>query len=303
MNKKNKKEKIKKLMVLFSLLFSLILVNFGTIVTQNWNISDDLNDFNPIDEDTLIQFEDDIPTSSQALNYSGSGELINITLHQSILDNTIKEFTNLDSTNSFIVPFPNFNGYETSQINISVNAIYAPNYTYIIEDDTFQSDTSLAAIHVSSFTVNSSCYIINASFELFTESGTPSADVYLFNSSWSAANSRSEANTASSQIIGSFSSPSDGWNKISLTKTLINVSKTDNNTWFIGLRESTGLAVLRWRYVSDATNGDNSYAYQIPNVLLTRDFECKIDLSPLNHNALTTAIGLKINNTSVIDIS
>ncbi|MHA1623910.1 MAG: hypothetical protein ACTSWH_02145, partial [Promethearchaeota archaeon] len=70
MNKKNK-EKTKKLLVLFSLLFSLIFVNFGTSLTINWNNSDDLNDFNSIDEDNIYQFEE-IPTSSQALNYSGS---------------------------------------------------------------------------------------------------------------------------------------------------------------------------------------------------------------------------------------
>ncbi|MBY9018038.1 MAG: hypothetical protein KGD66_04310, partial [Candidatus Lokiarchaeota archaeon] len=160
MNKKNKKEKIKKLMVLFSLLFSLILVNFGTIFTNNWNNSDDLNDFNPINEEENFQFEE-IPTSSQSLNYSGSGENINVTVHQSLIDSTVKEFNNLDVSNSFTEPFPNFNGYSTSFINISIQDIYAPNKSIIIEDTNDGSTLLYNIQYWTSFEVVGDCYLNN----------------------------------------------------------------------------------------------------------------------------------------------
>jgi len=270
------------------------LVSFISNVQENQINADNKNNGRYFGE-----FRENLLKTSEYQNFDGAGEQLNVTLHNSIIDTSTVEFTNIDISNTFSEPFPDFNGYNTSFINISINAIYAPNYTYIVEDDPFEASSDLAAIYATSFTVNSSCYIINGSFELFTQSGTPSVDVYLFNSTWSG--SQSQPNVASSQIIGSFSSPPNGWNNVSLTKTLLNTTITDNNTWFIGLRETTGLAVLRWRYVTDATNGDNSYAYRIGVGPLTNDYECKVGLSPLNQNSFPSDIGLKINNSLVSD--
>ena len=304
MRTKNKKEKIKKLLVLFSLLFSLILVNFGTILTKNWNNSDDLNNFNPINEDTIDQFEENIPISSQALNYSGSGENINITLHQSLLNTSIREFPNLDASNSFSEPFPQFSGYNTSFINMTIENIFAPNHTLTIEDAAFESDNDLANVNVISFSVPSSCYLVNSSFNLVTTFGSPLGSIRLYNSTWSETNSRSEPNLSSLQTIGSFSSPPNGWTTFSLTKTLLNISNTDNNTWFIGLREDSGSATIKWRYVFDATNGDNGEAFYFSGGWqpLNVDFYCKVDLESISPNPYPTQIGMKINGTNMQNI-
>ncbi|GAH32375.1 unnamed protein product, partial [marine sediment metagenome] len=80
----------------------------------------------------------------------------------------------------------------------------APNHTLIIEDDAFEDSSDVASTYVSSFTVPSTSYLINASFDLVITSGIPSANIYLFNSSWTG--TRSEPVTTSSQVIGSFSS-------------------------------------------------------------------------------------------------
>ena len=59
------------------------------------------------------------PKTMEYQNYEGSGELINVTLHQSIIDSTSKQFSDLDVSNSFTEPFPNFTGYSSSFINMT----------------------------------------------------------------------------------------------------------------------------------------------------------------------------------------
>ena len=182
MNKKNK-NKTKKLIVLFSLLISLILANFGSIITINWNNSDDLNDFNTIFEEENFQFEE-IPTSSQSLNYSGSGENINITVHQSLIDSTVKEFNNLDVSNSFTEPFPNFNGYSTSFINISIQDIYAPNKSIIIEDTNDGSTLLFLIQYWTSFEVVGDCYLNNLSLMVHTRNVGDTFNIDIFNATY-----------------------------------------------------------------------------------------------------------------------
>ncbi|MHA1914604.1 MAG: hypothetical protein ACW97V_09600 [Promethearchaeota archaeon] len=288
-------KKNKRILILFLITIAISSVNFG-LLTGNFKA--------PENENNLPYESPPLKTANYASNYDEFGGNFSVSFHQSLVNSSLVSFSNLDIANSFSEPFPDFNGYNTSFVNISINDIFAPNYTLIIEDDPFDFATDVAALYVTSFTVNASCYLINASFNVFTAAGTPSADVYLFNSSWSQSNSRNEPNTASSQIIGSFSSPPNGWNKISLTKTLLNKSNTENNTWYIGLRESTGLASLTWRYVSDATNGDNSLSYAIAGpILQSYDFECTVDLSPIDHITTPSDIGLKINGSEVNDLT
>ena len=296
------KWKIKiKAIFIFAIMLGMLFTSLNSL-----NYSNRLVQGNPIgvDKNLIVKedlFDGKIPRTSEYQEFDGNGQQLNITVHESLVNSSTIELTNIDIVNNFSEPFPQYQGFNTSLINISLNAIYAPNYTYIVEDDTFEASTDLAGTYVTSFTVDASCFVVNASFDLFTESGTPTANVYLFNSTW--AGSSSQPNTASAQVIGSFSSPSNGWNTVSLTKTLLNTTLTDNNTWFIGLHETTGLAVLRWRYVTDATNGDNSYAYRIGVGPLANDYVCTVGLTPLNQNALPSEIGLRINDTLVSDVS
>ena len=52
---------------------------------------------------------------------------MNVTLHQSLINTSTIGFANLDISNSFSEPFPNFNGYGTSFINTTIKNIYAQN--------------------------------------------------------------------------------------------------------------------------------------------------------------------------------
>ncbi|MFX1588773.1 MAG: hypothetical protein ACFFC1_11500, partial [Promethearchaeota archaeon] len=185
----------KKLLIVVSLSSIFLIIIFFQFSFFNYEYTNY--------QDTILEkpndnFNSKLKSSDYSSAHQGTGIDLNITLQQSLRNNSVIEFSNLDNSNIFSEPFPKFNGYNTSYINISISAIYAPNYTYIVEDDPFEASSDLAAIYATSFTVNSSCYIINASFNLFTELEPPTADVYLFNSTW--VGSQSQPNIASAQI-------------------------------------------------------------------------------------------------------
>jgi len=294
----------KKIYGLLFLVFWMILANCSSSFLNLLIIDNSFKDYGEFNNDNPIDFQNQTPETSDYQNFNGAGGNLNITLHQSLLNTSTIEFTNLDSSNSFTEPFPNFNGYNTSFVNMTIDGIFAPNHTLIIEDGTVDSDSDLANTYVTSFTVPSSCYLVNASINIYTAAGSPTVSVRLYNSSWDGSNSRSEPVLSSQQNIGSFNSPPNGWNDIVLTKTLLNNSNTANNTWFIGLHEDSGSATINWRFVGDGTNGDNSDAYHYSSgwQFDANDYECTVDLESISANPYPEQIKFQINNTNVQNI-
>ncbi len=291
-------KKNKRVLILFLITITISFFNFSHFI---WNFNNSITDSNSIDEFELFN---ELKTSDYSSSYSGTGENMNITLHQSLLNTSIKEFTNLDSSNSFKENFPKFSGYNSSFIIMTIEGVFAPNKTLIIEDDSVDGNDDVSSIHVTSFTVNSDAYLINASFHVRVPVGSPTGTIYLYKSTWDSGNSRSEP-TGTGTNIGSFSPPSTGWYNIELTKTLLRNSETANNTWFIGLHNTVPATTLEWRFVDDLTNGDNSEAYGFSTGWdhEVKDYECKVFLNPLSNIPLPSDIGLKINNTLITDIT
>ena len=110
--------KKKKLIFLLFLSIGMISINlnltfFGlNFFTNNQEIGNFYEDNN---------IDNDFPVSAEYQTYDGNGQNLNITLHQSLVDTTTKQYTNLDLSNSFTEPFPIFSGYNTSFINISIS--------------------------------------------------------------------------------------------------------------------------------------------------------------------------------------
>jgi len=268
------------------------------VIDNSYDNNDDISN------DTPLDFRNPTPETSDYQNFDGVGGTLNITLHQSLLNTTTIEFTNLDSSNSFTEPFPNFNGYNTSFVNVSIDSIFAPNKTLTIEDDVVDGNDIVSAIHVTSFTVGSDAYLINASFHVRVPLGSPTGTIYLYRSTWDSGNSRSEP-TGTGTNIGSFSPPSTNWYNVELTKTLLDNSQTANNTWFIGLHNTVPATTLEWRFVDDVSNGDNSTAYGFSTGwdFETKDYQTKVYLTPLSNNPYPSDIGFKINSTGINDIT
>jgi len=162
--------------------------------------------------------------------------------------------------------------------------------------------------------VNSTSLLRNASFHVVVVNN-PSAVVYLYNSTWGG--QKSEPVLSSKTRINEYAlTLPNNWNSVSLNDTLLDITKTENNTWFIGLLEnSTYSTECYWHHMNDFLGGgdeddtDSVYAATattwenitgiFPNPPV--DLTLKIDLSPKDNNPLPSEIGLKINGTEVND--
>ncbi|MFX1309513.1 MAG: hypothetical protein ACFE8C_07420 [Promethearchaeota archaeon] len=296
-------QKGRRILLLFLITIMISFMNFSQII---WNFGNyDTNSNLSIDPIIFNKLK----AADYSSNFGGTGENMNIKLHQSYLNNSFN--TALSPTdqnnNSFSVPCPINPSFNSSYMRFEVEDIYALNKTLIIEDSIpHDSASSLAgSAYLTSFSILSNGYLANASFYLYVEFN-PTVGVYLYNSTWSVSNGRSEPNTDSEYEITTFS-PSTNWNQIDLKNTLLNNSKTENNTWFIGLYKTAGAPAdfVEWRYRSDS-NGDNSEAFSWDGISVTplaRDYMSRVEITPLDNIPNPTDIGLKINNTNVNDIS
>jgi len=293
-----KSKKNKKIYGLLFLFFGMILANYSlpllnSLIIDNSNINnEEINNDNPLD------FQNQTPETSEYQNFNGAGEDLNITLHQSLVNTSLKSFAYLTGSRSFKEASPPFSGFNSSFTNITIQSIEAFNKSLVIEDDTIDGNDDVSSIYVTSFAVPSSCFLLNASFHVRVAVGSPTGTIYLYKSSWDTGNSRSQP-TGSGINIGSFDPPSTDWYNIELTKTYLNNSQTANNTWFIGLHNTVPATTLEWRFVDDSSNGDNSegYSFSAGWNHQDKDYECSLFLSPRNPNPNPEHIGLKINNT------
>ena len=113
-------KKNKRILFLFLITTTISLFTFSQIF---WNT----NSFSPLTKSyTEFDSENGLKTSDYSSNFGNTGENMNITLHQSLLNTTLREFTNLGSLNSFTENFPDFNGYSSSFINVTIEDIFAP---------------------------------------------------------------------------------------------------------------------------------------------------------------------------------
>ncbi|NHJ86819.1 MAG: hypothetical protein FK734_15260, partial [Asgard group archaeon] len=300
MNKLNK-HKVKKLIVLFSLFISLTLINLVIILPIHWDDENLSSKFHSINEDSEVN----TLVSSQSLNYSGPGSLINITLHQSLFDSTTKQFSNLDQSNIFTEPFPIFTGYNTSFINVSINNINAPNKSIILEDD-YSWQQSLASRIWSSFEVRGHGFLENVSIKIVNDAGNEDYNIRLYNGelhSYLGTNyirpKTSIATLSLSETV--LQTTGSIWLNLTRVHERLNVSDTYNNTFFIAVQRLNDYG--EWEFENQA-DGDDTIVWDSlsANTPVSRDQLLKVDVAPLSNTPKPSEINLKVNGTEVNDI-
>jgi len=233
---------------------------------------------------------------------------MNVTFHQSLINTSVIEFTNLDLSNSFAEPFPRSSGYNTSLINITIENIAAPNKTLNLELGTSQSDQTSNDFFAFSFQVRTTCILQNFSL-YFSESGGTGGNVdvkiFIYNATYSTQNSRIEpdSNTGLIDITQSIPDEDTGkWYNFSINK-LLNISKTYNNTFFIYFYQNTNVNVARaYYYYELGSTGDNLITYRDSGAgwqEIARDISCQIKLGLNDNTPKPTEINLRINETKV----
>ncbi|MHA2367089.1 MAG: hypothetical protein ACXAC7_24265, partial [Candidatus Hodarchaeales archaeon] len=233
--------------------------------------------------------------------HKGSGENINITLQQSLINNSILSFPDLQKSNTFTTPSPTVNNFNSSVIKIQVEDIKAGNISLTVQDNPNNGEIDCATTRLTSFIISTDCYIINASINVKRTAG-PTGDILLYSSFWNSGLNRNEP-TGTSTTIGTITPTANGWLNVDLTDTFLNTSNTDNNTWFLGVLRTSAGGSIQWRYTDDTIINNNSYAYY-SNAGWTyepKDYLLRLGLAPTNLTPNPQDIGLKINNTLVVN--
>lgn len=262
----------------------ILMIPFSQIVNFH------LRNSNPIDLVTLNNYEDKktvldaVKSTDYTPDFTGNGEACDIALAQSLVDTSGITISNASDplNNTFYEPCPVVQNFSSSFVNMTIEDIYAPNKTLIIEDgpaDDISDDLATKA-YLTSFTTNGSCLLTNGSFEL-SISGSPIVHVYLFNSTWNSTMSRSEPDTGSETILTSGTPTITGWHEFDLLDTFLNNSKTKNNTWFVGLYRSSPTGTARWRFKYTGTDNSEAYTYDgLYLIHLNEYYLCKIGVAP-----------------------
>ena len=213
-------------------------------------------------QETTNNSLNDIPKiQDYTTNSTGQTSNINVTLHQAYHNSTIININ--ETSNSFTVPAPNATDFSSSYVDLSINDISVSNRSYTIDDSFGGSLDVTTNPCVVSFVVDRNCYLANASFWtmkniMYAENGTMT--VRLYNSTWNVDKNQPDGYSD----IGTIEINGTAWKSdvFDLSITYLNNSKTDNNTWYLGLRTNGEEDFQgQWRYEADASNGDNAISY------------------------------------------
>ncbi|MFX1387077.1 MAG: hypothetical protein ACFE9M_07680, partial [Promethearchaeota archaeon] len=304
-SKWNKKIKAVILLILaFGMIYTPInLLNYySTSIQEKSNTS----------EEKIItkenQFEDFVPKTSEYQEFKGIGEQLNITLHQSLVNSSNIEFTNLDLSNSFTEPFPIFSGYNTSFINITISNINAPNKTLDLEKDTDDVPISYASpTYAFSFDVLSNATLKEFEVCLTGSSGSADAGVgfQVWNATWTGSAILPDTNTGLlSHTETVYTTDTKVWHKISPNIDL-SPSKTDNDTFFIVMWDtSVPSSFPEFNAKDDGAGEFESIVYYRPGLTwISRPYEvcANVSLTLPDNTPKPTDIGLEINNYTVND--
>ncbi|MFB0561388.1 MAG: hypothetical protein ACETWM_09275 [Candidatus Lokiarchaeia archaeon] len=236
-------------------------------------------------------------------SYTGSGDPLNALLYITNNYNNIPNAS--DTDNNIYLPCPN--GWKIIWANLTFSNITAPNTTIEPNSDPFTNDLE-PLFHVMSFRLTSNAYLDYVSVQLRSPSGG-NAHFYVYNAS---NNSGVASPHNLIRNISSVSIPSGVpiWVDVNFGHQFLNISKTYDNTFFIGIEETSSSSKFYWKYVPDATPPGAGYAYEYALGTWSAvdvDFKLKINVSvsttPNPESAKPTEIGLTVNGSQVSDIS
>ncbi|MHA1987372.1 MAG: hypothetical protein ACW98D_12100 [Promethearchaeota archaeon] len=260
-----------------------------------------------------VQLITGLKTSDYSLNLGSTGENMNISLHESYLNDSFD--TNLDlsdpGNNSFSLPSPKDTYFNSSFTEASVEDIYAPNKSLVVEDDSLGVGFEAFIInnYYASFTPKGIGYIENISMliKLINIGDPANLTIRLYNSENDGGNIRPLNNLGTIVSLSNVTSDVYYWHTITDIHTLFNCSETYSDTFFIRVGSIGGSVYWDWSNDVGSDGVDEMIALDASeNPLLfignSIDLTLDIDFSPLNNTPKPSEINLAINSTTVSDV-
>ena len=123
--------KNKRILVLLLITIALSFFNFSHLI---WNTNNSFTDSNSPND---FELRNELKISDYSSNFVNTGENMNITLHQSYLNNSFNTVLNASnpSNDDFKLPCPTDISFNTSFTQVQIEDIDAPNKTLTVEDD------------------------------------------------------------------------------------------------------------------------------------------------------------------------
>ncbi len=246
--------------------------------------------------------------SNYTPSYNATGGNFNVTLHQSIINTTKIQIINTSDIDNitFYEKCPTEPNFNTSLINITIESIFAPNKTLIVENEGGPGDSDkLSDKYFASFNVSSKCIIKNVSVRVKCDD-TDTFYVDLFNASLPGDDIKYQSDLTGGSTLASFgftgSSPRH-WENCTDIDFEIDPTNTYQNVFFISLQTLNKQGW--WHYEDTLTNGNDSITWTdvSANPLPWRDMELILDLVPINNTPNPQDIGFNINNSAVTGYS
>ncbi|MFW9999516.1 MAG: hypothetical protein ACFE9Q_05050 [Candidatus Hodarchaeota archaeon] len=279
-------------------------MNVGQFIS-NFN-----NPYNDLDSPTEYELFNELKTSDYSSSYSGTGESMNITLHQSYLNNSFNTLLNASdvNNNTFTLPSPKYPTFNSSFVNVTINDIYAPDKALDVEPGPLTNWLLETSICYTSFEVPSSCYLkaVDVNIRSTAAGRIFTYDVYSakYTSGYIRPNADLTGGLAYLGQIGN-DSTTDVWLKLTGLNQLLNASsaETYNNTFFIRLTSSD---VSTYWNIDSVGNSYETISYRNPletSEPESYDFSLKVDLAPLSNTPKPKQIGLEINDIVVENVA
>ena len=198
------------------------------------------------EEFSNIEQEKTLRSSSFSESFSSRGDKVNLTVMESLLreDPSLIEFEDLsdNANNSFEIDVPKIKNFNSSLLNFSIDDIKLENKSLSVESTAFHTDYDFtSSIYAStSFVVNETCYLQNVSVDL--SHSNPGLDrtatLVLYNATFNGTDVIPQgAQGEYIATLGQVTVSGSGWVTLNHANALLNTSKTDNNTFFVGLRD------------------------------------------------------------------
>ncbi|MEE9377582.1 MAG: hypothetical protein V3V33_06055, partial [Candidatus Lokiarchaeia archaeon] len=283
------------------------LLNFNQFF---WNSNNSITDSDSFTESQLFN---EPKTSDYSSDYSGTGENMSITLHQSYLDesfNTILNTSIVDG-NNFTLPCPKDIYFNSSYAKFEVEDIIAPNKTLKIGDESVLSDSLTLYGWGFSFYTKGNGFLENFTL-LFSETNPAVKDGYLsielMSAIWESQDQCMKPNSYLGDIILNYKINNDVvsvWYNFTNLDVELDTTQTNNNTFFIYIYQTTSTDVdIKFHYEADSGNNDDStvwkrYSGGWATDPSAYDPSLSIDLTPLNNTPRPDQVNLRINNETV----
>jgi hypothetical protein len=271
--------------------FKIIILYFVVILTTSYTSIFSFNFFEKNNEKNEFSSEK-LENSDYSSFSDGSGEDINVSLHQSLLDDSVIEISNVSDSNNntFYEPCPTVENFNNSLVNMTVEDIYAPNKNWEIET----TIGTMRAIYIYDtalgFQVIGNCILNNFSI-CFTEdfSGGADSDADIFiqirNAEWDNGQIEPGPIILNSTYDIVLNGTDAVWHNYTDLNINLNVTQTYNNYFFIWMTQVTspGDARVRIHERNDGPVNDAILMWdEVPWIEYATDPCLKVGLAPFN---------------------